>query len=218
MELHSNARIPDGLLATMTLLSEKPRQGVPSRESALHPGIDERNCTAVLGLRFGWSGIVSGTVDAPNNTTKPTTCYRPGLVGQMAAKALSWLSGDGGGYLLGISGGVAGGAIAADGTRAFVSDTHGNVGMMTTIALSGGSVLGASASGGLSFGASNYSSLSGYASWSTQAAISGGNGLGGSASLSVNSSGALYTLTAGGGYGLSVSGGGSYSWVTPLCK
>ncbi len=164
------------------------------------------------------SSDYSGSGAAPNNTTKPTTCYRPGLVGRMAAKALSWLSGDGGGYLLGISGGVAGGAVAADGTRAFVSDTHGNVGMMTTIALSGGSVLGASASGGLSFGASNYSSLSGYASWSTQAAISGGDGLGGSASLSVNSSGALYTLTAGGGYGLSVSGGASYSWVTPLCK
>jgi hypothetical protein len=66
MELHSNARIPDGLLATMTLLSEKPRLGVPSRESALHQGIDECNCTAVLGLRFGWSGIVSGTVVAPS--------------------------------------------------------------------------------------------------------------------------------------------------------
>jgi hypothetical protein len=67
MELISNTHIPDGLLAAMTLLSEKPRQGVPSRKSALHPGIDERNCTAVLGLRFRWSGIVSGTVVAPNN-------------------------------------------------------------------------------------------------------------------------------------------------------
>src|ERR1700748_1322437 len=101
--------------------------------------------------------------NAPSNGTKPTPCYKPGLVGRMAAKALSWLSTDGGGYLLCVSGGVAGGGVAADGTRAFVSDTHGNVGMMTTIALSGGSVLGASASGGFSFGASNYSSLSGYA-------------------------------------------------------
>jgi hypothetical protein len=67
MELISNSHVPDGLLAAMTLLSEKPHQGVPSWESALHPGIDERNCTAVLGLRFGWSGIVSGTVVAPNN-------------------------------------------------------------------------------------------------------------------------------------------------------
>jgi hypothetical protein len=71
MELHSNARIPDGLLASMTLLSEKPRLGVPSRESALYPGIDERNCKAILGLRFGWSGIVSGTVDAPSKATQP---------------------------------------------------------------------------------------------------------------------------------------------------
>jgi hypothetical protein len=71
MELISNTHIPDGLLASMTLLSEKPRQGVPSRESALHPGIDERNCTALLGLQFRWSGIVSGTVEAPNKGTPP---------------------------------------------------------------------------------------------------------------------------------------------------
>jgi hypothetical protein len=67
MELHSNAHIPDGLLAAMTLLSEKPRHGVTSWESAPHQGIDERNCTAAIGLRFrGWE-IVSGTVVAPNN-------------------------------------------------------------------------------------------------------------------------------------------------------
>jgi len=73
MELISNTSIPEGLLASMTLLSEKPHQGVPSWESALHPGIDERNCTAVLGLRFGWSGIVSGTVVAPSNPSKGKT-------------------------------------------------------------------------------------------------------------------------------------------------
>ena len=67
MELLSNASIPDGLPASMTLLSEKPRLGVRGRESALHPGIDERNCTALLGLRFRCSEIVSGTVVAPNN-------------------------------------------------------------------------------------------------------------------------------------------------------
>ncbi|HEY6846761.1 MAG TPA: hypothetical protein VI320_11150 [Terracidiphilus sp.] len=67
MELSLNSRVPDGLLAAMTLLSEKPHQGLPSWESALHPGIDEHNCTAVLGLPFGWSGIVSGTVVATIN-------------------------------------------------------------------------------------------------------------------------------------------------------
>jgi hypothetical protein len=51
----------------MTLLSEKPHQGLPSWESALHPGIDERNCTALLGLQFRSSEIMSGTVVAPNN-------------------------------------------------------------------------------------------------------------------------------------------------------
>ena len=47
----STSQIPDGLLAAMTLLSEKPHQGVPSRNLALHQGIDERNSTAALGLR-----------------------------------------------------------------------------------------------------------------------------------------------------------------------
>jgi len=74
MELHSNAHIPDGLLASMTLLSEKPRLGVPSWESALHQGIDERNSTALLGLRFRCSEIVSGTVDAPNNAPTVSHC------------------------------------------------------------------------------------------------------------------------------------------------
>jgi hypothetical protein len=69
MELLSNVPIPDGLLASMRLLSEKPRLGVRGRETALHPGIDERNCTAVFGLRFRCSEIMSGTVVAPNNPT-----------------------------------------------------------------------------------------------------------------------------------------------------
>ncbi len=69
MELSPNSRVPDGLLAAMTLLSEKPRLGVPSWESALHQGIDERNCTALLGLRFRSSEIVSGTVVAQSNPT-----------------------------------------------------------------------------------------------------------------------------------------------------
>jgi hypothetical protein len=69
MELISSTAIPDGLLAAMMLLSEKPRLGVPSWNPAPNQGIDERNCTAVLGLRFRWSEIVSGTVVAPNNAT-----------------------------------------------------------------------------------------------------------------------------------------------------
>jgi len=47
----STTQIPDGLLAAMTLLREKPHQGVPSRNLAPHQGIDERNSTAALGLR-----------------------------------------------------------------------------------------------------------------------------------------------------------------------
>lgn len=74
MELLSNAHIPDGLLASMTLLSEKPRQGVASWNPAPHQGIDERNCTAVLGLRFRCWEIVSGTVDAPKKIGQVLTC------------------------------------------------------------------------------------------------------------------------------------------------
>jgi RHS repeat-associated protein len=51
MQLGSDAQIPDGLLAAMTLLNEKPHQGVPSWNLALHQGIDERNSTAAIGIR-----------------------------------------------------------------------------------------------------------------------------------------------------------------------
>jgi RHS repeat-associated protein len=55
MQLSSDAHIPDGLLAANVLLSEKPRQGVPSWNPALHQGIDEANCTAAIGLRASQS-------------------------------------------------------------------------------------------------------------------------------------------------------------------
>ena len=51
MQLASGTHIPDGLLAAMTLLNEKPRHGVESRNPAPHPGIDERNSTVAIGLR-----------------------------------------------------------------------------------------------------------------------------------------------------------------------
>ena len=53
MQLSSDAQIPDGLLAANVLLREKPHQGVPSWNLALHQGIDERNSTAAIGLRVG---------------------------------------------------------------------------------------------------------------------------------------------------------------------
>lgn len=51
MQLHSDVQIPDGLLSSMTLLNEKPHQGVPIWNLALHQGIDERNSTAAIGIR-----------------------------------------------------------------------------------------------------------------------------------------------------------------------
>jgi RHS repeat-associated protein len=51
MQLGSDVQIPDGLLAANALLREKPHQGVPSWNLALHQGIDERNSTAAIGIR-----------------------------------------------------------------------------------------------------------------------------------------------------------------------
>ncbi|MGC8551181.1 MAG: hypothetical protein ACP5M4_16010, partial [Acidobacteriaceae bacterium] len=51
MQLASGSHIPDGLLAVMTLLNEKPRHGVASKNVASNPGIDERNSTVAIGLR-----------------------------------------------------------------------------------------------------------------------------------------------------------------------
>ena len=51
MQLSFDVRIPDGLLAANALLNEKPHQGVPSWNPALHQGIDERNSTAAIGIR-----------------------------------------------------------------------------------------------------------------------------------------------------------------------
>jgi hypothetical protein len=62
MQLGSDAQIPDGLLAAMTLLNEKPHQGVPSWKSALHQGIDEANSTAAIGIRASAQLIASGHV------------------------------------------------------------------------------------------------------------------------------------------------------------
>jgi RHS repeat-associated protein len=51
MQLSSGTQIPDGILADFALRNEKPRLGVPSRNPALHQGIDASNSTIVLGLQ-----------------------------------------------------------------------------------------------------------------------------------------------------------------------
>jgi RHS repeat-associated protein len=51
MQLSSGTQIPDGILADIALGNEKPRLGVPSRNPALHQGIDASNSTIVLGLQ-----------------------------------------------------------------------------------------------------------------------------------------------------------------------
>ncbi len=64
---------PEPLPAAMPQLSEKPRLGVRSWNPAPHPGQFVCNSRTAIGLQFGWSGIVSGTVVAPNNGKPPLT-------------------------------------------------------------------------------------------------------------------------------------------------
>ena len=77
MQPASEHHIPDGLLASMTLLSEKPRHGVAGRKSALQSGIDEANSTAAIGLRCRCWEIASDPVDAPNKacSVQPATSF-----------------------------------------------------------------------------------------------------------------------------------------------
>ena len=51
MQLASSARIPDGILAAMRHGSEKPHQGLSSRNPALYQGPTVCNSTTALGLR-----------------------------------------------------------------------------------------------------------------------------------------------------------------------
>jgi len=65
---------PEPLPAAMPQLSEKPRLGVRSWNPAPHPGQFVCNSRTAIGLQFGWSGIVSGTVVAPNNGECDNAC------------------------------------------------------------------------------------------------------------------------------------------------
>jgi hypothetical protein len=65
---------PEPLPAAMPQLKEKPRHGVRSWNPAPHPGQFFCNSRTAIGLQFGWSGIVSGTVDAPNNGECDNAC------------------------------------------------------------------------------------------------------------------------------------------------
>jgi RHS repeat-associated protein len=51
MQLSSGSHIPDGLLAAMTLRNENSRLGVPSKNPALHQGIDASKSKNAMGLQ-----------------------------------------------------------------------------------------------------------------------------------------------------------------------
>ena len=100
MQPASEHHIPDGLLASITLLSEKPRHGVTSWESALQSGINEANSTAAIGLRFRCWEIASGTVVAPNKTlgtcrvgSTPSHSQYASAFGSVAAMTAQFFSG-----------------------------------------------------------------------------------------------------------------------------
>ena len=58
MQLSSDAQIPDGLLAAITLLNEKPRLGFRTWENTSYPGFKPTQSTTAL--RHSWS-VASGT-------------------------------------------------------------------------------------------------------------------------------------------------------------
>jgi hypothetical protein len=58
MQLSSDAQIPDGLLAAMTLLKEKPRLGFRTSENTPYPAFTPTQSTTAL--RDSWS-VASGT-------------------------------------------------------------------------------------------------------------------------------------------------------------
>lgn len=81
---------PEPLPAAMPQLSEKPRHGVRSWNPAPHPGHFLCNSRTAIGLQFGRSGNVSGTVVAPNNGTqnKKLQCAEEALKNNGVALAL----------------------------------------------------------------------------------------------------------------------------------
>jgi hypothetical protein len=79
---------PEPLLAAKPQLSEKLRLGVQSWNPAWYPGFNVCNSTAVLGLQFRCSEIVSGPVVAPNNGTKQPTSPVVKLICQQQAKGV----------------------------------------------------------------------------------------------------------------------------------
>jgi len=144
MQLTSSSYIPDGLLATMTPLSEKPRHGVTSKNPALLPGHFLRNSRTPIGLQFRCSEIASGLVEAPNNSNKKYhcdlfgTCYRgPAIITKQAqcqqealkknAVALGLdIAGVGAGFLPGGDLVVAGAQAGVSAASAINSSVHGD--------------------------------------------------------------------------------------------
>jgi hypothetical protein len=204
MELLSNAPIPDSLPASMTLLREKPRLGVPSRKSAPHQRIDQRNCTAGLGLRFPCSEIVSGTVVAPSNgVVHSFVCgVFSGLVNAANPQNLNSTIGVGVGGSAGV--GFILGVAASVGVQA-VADSHGNLGVAFNVGGNPGYlVFGAGATGGAQATYSTASSIYDLRGGSVGAGASAFNG---ELDASVGSGGVVTgTVTAGVGVGTKGSG------------
>lgn len=78
-------------------LSGNSRHGVRSWNPAQHPWHFVCNSRTAIGLQFGWSGIVSGTVVAPNNGISDAkwNCEQNVIMGSLVHGAASALGVDG---------------------------------------------------------------------------------------------------------------------------
>lgn len=70
--------VPELHIAATGQLNEKPRQGVESWNPAPNPDIDERNCTAAIGLRASlrWNGVGPFAHDRSYDLTNPQSLNR----------------------------------------------------------------------------------------------------------------------------------------------
>jgi RHS repeat-associated protein len=120
------------------------------------------------------------------------------------------------GLFVGGSFGLTAPTVATGITLGFYADPSGTVSRVDTRSGSIGLATGGSASGGFTFGVSNFKN-GGFSGWSGETTTTAGAGLSASSTYSYNSNGYGVTLTLGPGAGLSASTGASNTTLTPVC-
>jgi hypothetical protein len=194
----------------MPQLSEKPRHGVQSWNPAPHPGQFVCNSRTAIGLQFGWSGIVSGTVVAPsNNCFSPNWLQREGIaIQQKVAQTIGHPFGFGAGISagagfgkgFGFAGTASAQMIVNPNGNAFLVYTYGGSGLTTpwlTLQSKGAGAVGGLQVSSMTTTNATQSDLQGYA---LDASAGGGDGWGGGGDVSY-SGGLQGTLTGPFGFG-----------------